>query len=69
MGFANAPGADTNVAIRDMRLAVEWVRDNIHGFGGNASSITLFGQSQGAYMISYYAYAYHEDPIAHVFIQ
>ena len=52
-----------------MRLAVEWVRDNIAAFGGDTSRITLFGQSQGAYLISYYAYAYPNDPIASSFIQ
>lgn len=69
MGFSNAPGADTNVAIRDVRLAMEWLRDNVAAFGGNSSSITMFGQSQGAYFISYYAYAFYDDPIAHAFIQ
>ena len=52
-----------------MRLAVEWVRDNVESFGGDIDHITLFGQSQGAYLISYYAYAYPQDPIASSFIQ
>ncbi|KAI9656504.1 MAG: hypothetical protein M1821_004711 [Bathelium mastoideum] len=69
MGFANAPGADSNVALRDVRLAVEWVRDNIEAFGGDVDHITLFGQSQGAYLTSYYAYAYPDDPIVSSFIQ
>ena len=69
VGFANAPGSDTNVALRDVRLAVEWVRSNIAAFGGDADSIIMFGQSQGAYLISYYSYAYAEDPIASGFIE
>ena len=48
---------------------MEWVRDNIEAFGGDVDHITLFGQSQGAYLISYYAYAYPQDPIASSFIQ
>lgn len=52
-----------------MRLAIEWVRDNIEAFGGDTSHITLFGQSQGAWLISYYAYAFANDSIASSFIQ
>lgn len=52
-----------------MRLALEWVRNNIEAFGGDTSRISLFGQSQGAWLISYYAYAYPHDPIASSFIQ
>lgn len=48
---------------------MEWVRDNVEAFGGDVDHITLFGQSQGAYLISYYAYAYPQDPIASSFIQ
>ncbi|KAF2171591.1 hypothetical protein M409DRAFT_63239 [Zasmidium cellare ATCC 36951] len=68
-GFSNAPGTATNNGLRDVRLAIEWIRDNIAAFGGDASRITLFGQSQGAYLISYYAFAFYQDPIAHAFIQ
>ncbi len=31
----------------DQRLALEWTRDNIHMFGGNAANITLAGYSAG----------------------
>jgi carboxylesterase type B len=48
----------------DQRLAVEWVRSNIHHFGGNASRVTLFGESAGAGAIGAWAYAYPDDPIA-----
>lgn len=52
-----------------MRLALEWIRDNVGAFGGDVDRVTLFGQSQGAYLISYYAYAFRDDPIASSFIQ
>lgn len=62
-GFAGAPGVEKNAALRDHRTAVEWVRDNIKGFGGDPSRITIFGQSAGAAAVDYWAYAWKNDPI------
>ena len=40
--------ADTaNLGLRDLVLALEWVRDNISQFGGDPGSVTIFGQSGG----------------------
>ena len=36
-----------NVGMLDIVLALEWVRDNISRFGGNAGNVTVFGQSGG----------------------
>ncbi|KAK3614610.1 hypothetical protein LTR56_027140 [Elasticomyces elasticus] len=62
-GFPGAPGIVQNPGLRDQRLAIEWLQDNVASFGGNASHITLFGQSAGAVAIDYWAYAYIDDPI------
>lgn len=45
------------------RISVEWVRDNIAAFGGDADRIVLWGQSAGAWSVNYFGYAYPEDPI------
>ncbi|TQS35106.1 hypothetical protein Golomagni_04482 [Golovinomyces magnicellulatus] len=62
-GFPGHPNGTFNTGILDQRLAVEWVRDNIEKFGGDASRITLFGQSAGAASIDYHTYAWASNPI------
>lgn len=39
------------------------MRDNIKGFGGDASRIVLFGQSAGGASIDYWSFAHKQDPI------
>jgi para-nitrobenzyl esterase len=36
-----------NNSILDMKVALEWVRDNISNFGGDPGNVTIFGQSGG----------------------
>ncbi|GAA5823010.1 hypothetical protein JCM10212_002627, partial [Sporobolomyces blumeae] len=43
--------AEGNYGLRDLMMALQVIRDDIASFGGDASSITLAGQSSGAQMI------------------
>lgn len=47
-GFLPIPGAPTNLGMRDMIAALEWVRENAVAFGGDPSNVTVFGESSGA---------------------
>ncbi|KAL5020860.1 hypothetical protein ScPMuIL_000015 [Solemya velum] len=40
-----------NFGLWDQRLAIQWVKDHIAEFGGNLSSITIFGQSAGGFSV------------------
>lgn len=41
-----------NVGMLDIVLALEWVRDNIAAFGGDADNVTIFGESGGGCKVS-----------------
>ncbi|XP_055920832.1 juvenile hormone esterase-like [Eupeodes corollae] len=47
-GTADAPG---NAGLKDQVAAFRWVKDHIHNFGGDSSSITLLGYDAGSISI------------------
>jgi len=42
----------SNAGMKDIVAGLEWVRDNIERFGGDARAVTIFGQSGGAGKVS-----------------
>jgi carboxylesterase type B len=67
-GFPGNPTSDLNLGFLDVRMAIEWVRDNIAQFGGDPNRIVMFGQSAGAALVDLHSYAYPNDPIASGFL-
>jgi para-nitrobenzyl esterase len=43
---------DDNLFLRDLVKALQWVRDNISVFGGDADNVTIFGESAGAHAVA-----------------
>ena len=43
---------DDNLYLRDLVMALRWVRDNAAVFGGDPDNVTIFGESAGAHAVA-----------------
>ncbi|KAI0815980.1 alpha/beta-hydrolase [Xylaria sp. FL0064] len=62
---------NTNLALRDMRKALAWIQENIGAFGGDASSVTIWGESAGSFAVGQLIMSYggRTDRLFHRSIQ
>lgn len=61
-GFAASealrPNNSLNVGLKDQRLALEWIQQNIELFGGDKDKVTIYGQSSGGLSVGMHILSY-----------
>ena len=54
---------DLNVGFQDQVLALKWVQNHIHSFGGDPTKVTINGQSAGAASVQLHLVAHEGEKL------
>jgi para-nitrobenzyl esterase len=69
LGWLAADGVPSNLGLRDLRAAVDWLRANVTAFGGDPDRIVLMGESAGSGCIAHLLAANVDLPVAGAILQ
>ncbi|KAL4711647.1 hypothetical protein ACJJTC_011355 [Scirpophaga incertulas] len=65
----DTPEVPGNQGLKDQYLALKWVKNNIEAFGGDASQITVFGESAGGMSVDMHLMSPHEKLFDKIILQ
>jgi carboxylesterase type B len=54
-----AGAGQTNLGLKDQRLALQWLQENGAAFGADTSKVTIWGESAGAASVGFHLTAFN----------
>jgi para-nitrobenzyl esterase len=69
LGWLATGDVPSNLPLRDLRAAVDWLRANVGAFGGDPDRIVLMGESAGSGCIAHLLAAHPDLPISGAILQ